>query len=119
MRALLCKSFGPPEDLEVHDIPVPEPAEGEVRITVHAAGVNFPDFLIIQDKYQFKPQPPFAPGGEIAGVISAVGPGVTAFKPGDKVMASTIHGAFAEEVVAKVDKTQTVPGGIRTISRPR
>ena len=112
MRALLCTKFGPPEDLEVQDIPVPEPGEGEVRITVHAAGVNFPDFLIIQDKYQFKPQPPFAPGGEIAGVISAVGPGVTAFKPGDKVMASTIHGAFAEEVVAKVDKTQTVPDGI-------
>ena len=112
MRALLCKKFGPPEELVVEDVAVPEPGEGEVRITVHAAGVNFPDFLIIQDKYQFKPQPPFAPGGEIAGVISAVGAGVTAFKPGDKVMASTIHGAFAEEVIAKVDKTQSVPDGI-------
>ena len=90
----------------------PEPGEGEVRITVHAAGVNFPDFLIIQDKYQFKPVPPFAPGGEIAGIISAVGPGVTAFKPGDKVMASTIHGAFAEEVIAEVPKTQSVPDAI-------
>ncbi|MFK7941556.1 MAG: NADPH:quinone oxidoreductase family protein [Paracoccaceae bacterium] len=112
MRALLCKKFGPPEELVVEDIAVPEPAEGQVRITVHAAGVNFPDFLIIQDKYQFKPQPPFAPGGEIAGVISAVGTGVTAFKPGDKVMASTIHGAFAEEVIADVGKTQSVPEGI-------
>jgi NADPH2:quinone reductase len=112
MRALLCKEHCLPEDLVVEDIATPEPGPEEVRITVHAAGVNFPDFLIIQDKYQFKPDLPFAPGGEIAGVISAVGPGVDAFKVGDKVMASTIHGAFAEEVVAEVSKTMAVPDAI-------
>lgn len=112
MRALICKEFCPPEGLVIDDLPMPEPGEGQVRIDVHAAGVNFPDFLIIQDKYQFKPDLPFAPGGEIAGVISAVGPGVTAFKTGDKVMASTLHGAFAEQVVADVVKTMHVPDAI-------
>ena len=112
MRALLCKEFGPPESLVVEDVAVPQPGAGQVRIAVHAAGVNFPDFLIIQDKYQFKPDLPFAPGGEIAGTISALGEGVTAFAVGDKVMASTIHGAFAEEVIADVEKTQAVPEAI-------
>ncbi|MEM7744973.1 MAG: NADPH:quinone oxidoreductase family protein [Pseudomonadota bacterium] len=112
MRALLCKEHGLPETLVVDDIAVPEPGNGQVRLTVHAAGVNFPDFLIIQNKYQFKPELPFAPGGEIAGVVSAVGAGVSEFKVGDKVMASTIHGAFAEEVVADASKTQAVPEAI-------
>ncbi|MEM6622346.1 MAG: NADPH:quinone oxidoreductase family protein [Pseudomonadota bacterium] len=112
MRALLCKEFGPPEDLVLGELDVPEPSEGEVRITVYAAGVNFPDFLIIQDKYQFKPERPFAPGGEFAGIISAVGPGVTAFKVGDKVMASAVHGAFAEEVLAETTKCFHVPDAI-------
>lgn len=111
MRALLCKEYGPPESLVVEDVAVPEPGPGQVRITVHAAGANFPDFLIIQNKYQFKPDLPFAPGGEIAGVISAVGEGA-GFKVGDKVMASTLHGAFAEEVVADAAKTMLVPEAI-------
>ncbi|MEM9139033.1 MAG: NADPH:quinone oxidoreductase family protein, partial [Pseudomonadota bacterium] len=88
--------------------PEPTPGPDRVRITVHAAAVNFPDFLIIQDKYQFKPDLPFAPGGEIAGVVSAVGDGAP-FSVGDKVMASTTFGAFAEEVLADVDKTISVP----------
>jgi len=111
MRALLCKEHGPPESLVVEDVPTPEPGPGQVRITVHAAGVNFPDFLIIQDKYQFKPDLPFAPGGEIAGIVSAVGDGAP-FALGDKVMASTLHGAFAEEVVAEAAKTMKVPDTI-------
>ncbi len=105
MRALICKSHGLPDTLVVDDIAVPEPGPGQVRITVHAAGVNFPDFLIIQNKYQFKPDLPFAPGGELAGVISAVGPDVEGLAVGDRIMASTISGAFAEEVVADAEKT--------------
>lgn len=108
MRALLCKEHGLPETLVVAEVAVPEPGPDQVRITVHAAGVNFPDFLIIQDKYQFKPDLPFAPGGELAGVISAVGDGVTGLAVGDRVMASTISGAFAEEVVADANKTQKI-----------
>ena len=111
MRALLCKEYGPPESLVVEEVAMPEPGPGQVRITVHAAGVNFPDFLIIQNKYQFKPDLPFAPGGEIAGVVSAVGAGAP-FKIGDRVMASTLHGAFAEEVVADATKTMAVPEAI-------
>ncbi len=112
MRALLCKAYGPPEDLVVEEIAVPEPAAGQVRITVHAAGVNFPDFLIIQNKYQFKPPLPFAPGGEIAGVISALGDGVEGLSVGQRVMASTISGAFAEEVCAEAAKTVPIPDEI-------
>lgn len=111
MRALLCKEHCLPEDLVVEDIATPEPGPNQVRITVHAAGVNFPDFLIIQNKYQFKPDLPFAPGGEIAGVVSAVGDGAP-FQVGDKVMASTLHGAFAEEVIAEANKTMAVPDAI-------
>ena len=87
MKALLCKAFGPPETLVVEDVPSPRPGPGEVVIDVKAAGVNFPDVLIIQDKYQFKPPLPFAPGGEVAGVVKAVGAGVTHVKPGDRVIA--------------------------------
>lgn len=112
MRALLCKEFGLPDTLVVEDIAMPEPGEGQVRITVHAAGVNFPDFLIIQDKYQFKPDLPFAPGGELAGVVSAVGAGVTGLAVGDRVMGSTISGAFAEEVVVDAEKTMKIRDGI-------
>jgi NADPH2:quinone reductase len=108
MRALLCKEHGLPDTLVVEDIAVPDPGAGQVRITVHAAGVNFPDFLIIQDKYQFKPDLPFAPGGELAGVVSAVGDGVSGLAVGDRVMASTISGAFAEEVVADAEKTMKI-----------
>ena len=109
MRALLCKEFGPPESLVLEDIPVPEPRADQIRITVAAAGVNFPDFLIIQDKYQFKPDLPFAPGGEMAGTVSAVGADVTGFKVGDKVMGSHTYGGFAEEALVKADKAIKLP----------
>lgn len=109
MRALLCREHGPPETLVVEDIPAPEPGAGEIRITVAAAGVNFPDFLIIQDMYQFKPPLPFAPGAEMAGTVSALGPDVTRFKIGDRVMGSATCGGFAEEAILDAEKAILLP----------
>ena len=78
MKAVLCKQLGLPETLVVEDVPSPKPGPGQVVVSVKAAGVNFPDVLIIQGKYQFKPEPPFSPGGEVAGVIKALGEGLLA-----------------------------------------
>ena len=89
MRAVLCKEFGPPESLVVEEVADPTPGHGEVVIAVKAAGVNFPDVLIIQNKYQFKPPLPFSPGAEVAGEVKAVGPDVTHVKVGDRVIGST------------------------------
>ncbi|MEE4101359.1 NADPH:quinone oxidoreductase family protein [Pseudomonas viridiflava] len=98
MKALLCKAFGPASTLVLEDIPAPDVKKNEILLDIHAAGVNFPDTLIIEGKYQFKPPFPFSPGGEAAGVISAVGEKVTHLKPGDRVMALTGWGSFAEQV---------------------
>ncbi|MEE3937615.1 NADPH:quinone oxidoreductase family protein [Pseudomonas viridiflava] len=100
MKALLCKAFGPASTLVLEDIPAPDVKKNEILLDIHAAGVNFPDTLIIEGKYQFKPPFPFSPGGEAAGVISAVGENVTHLKPGDRVMALTGWGSFAEQVAA-------------------
>jgi NADPH2:quinone reductase len=107
MKALVCVQHGPPEELVVQELPDPEPSAGQVRVRVHAAGVNFPDTLIIRDLYQFKPPLPFSPGGEAAGVVDAVGEGVSHVKPGDRVIAMTGHGAFAEMLVAPA--TSVIP----------
>lgn len=107
MKALLCVEHGPPEKLVVQDVPEPNPGKGEVRIVMKAAGVNFPDVLIIQNLYQFKPPLPFSPGGEAAGVVDAVGEGVTRFKVGDKVIAMTGNGAFREKFLAH--ERQVIP----------
>ncbi len=107
MKAVLCKEFGPPESLVIEDVPAPEPGAGQVALAVKACGVNFPDTLIIQDKYQFKPPLPFSPGGEVAGLVKSVGDGVTSVKPGDRVIGSTGWGGFAEEVV--VGEHQVIP----------
>jgi NADPH2:quinone reductase len=107
MKAVLCKAFGPPESLVVEDVPSPKPGAGEVVVSVCAASVNFPDVLIIQNKYQFKPPLPFSPGSELAGVVKEAGPGVEAFKAGDRVIAFTTYGAFAEEV--KTDASRLLP----------
>jgi NADPH2:quinone reductase len=107
MKAVLCKQFGPPDSLVVEDVPSPKASTGEVVIAVKAASVNFPDVLIIQNKYQFKPPLPFSPGSELAGVVKEVGAGVQGFKPGDKVMAFTTYGAFAEEV--KTEASRLIP----------
>ena len=107
MKAVVCKEFGPPESLVVDDVPAPVPTTSQVRIGVHAAGVNFPDTLIIQDKYQFKPSLPFSPGGEIAGEVLEVGSEVEGVAVGDCVAAMIGWGGFAEQVV--VDASQVIP----------
>lgn len=109
MHALLCEDFGPPEALVLREVPVPQPGAGEVLIRIHAAGLNFPDSLIIQDKYQIKAPLPFAPGGELSGVVEAVGAGVTRFRAGDRVAALTHWGGFAEYVAAREDTVTLVP----------
>ena len=109
MRAVLCKEFGPPETLVVEDIASPEPGEGQVLIDVHAAAVNFPDVLIIQNKYQFKPPLPFSPGGEVSGIVKALGPGVDRLKIGDRVIGSCGHGGFVEELVLAQESCIPVP----------
>src|SRR5688572_24373360 len=112
MKAVLCKQFGPPDSLVVEDVPSPRAEKGEVVIAVKAASLNFPDVLIIQNKYQFKPPLPFSPGSELAGVVKEVGAGVERWKPGDKVMAFTTYGAFAEEVRTEATRLLPLPNGM-------
>ncbi len=115
MKAVLCKELGPPEKLVVEQVPSPKPGKSQVVVRVKAAGVNFPDTLIIQGKYQFKPEPPFSPGGEVAGVIKEIGEGVTRLKPGDRVIAVSTYGGFAEEMVADVDKVIAMPDAMEFV----
>lgn len=112
MKAVLCKQFGPPDSLVVEELPSPRAGPGEVVVSMKAASVNFPDVLIIQNKYQFKPPLPFSPGSELAGVVKEAGSGVQGFRPGDKVMAFTTYGAFAEEVKVEAGRLLPVPGGM-------
>src|SRR6266568_2194087 len=99
MKAVLCKAFGPPESLVIEDIEPAKPGNGQVVISVKACGVNFPDTLIIQGKYQSKPPFPFIPGSEVAGIVKELGEGVDHIKVGNRVIAFTGLGGFAEEVV--------------------
>ncbi|MBN9460380.1 MAG: NADPH:quinone oxidoreductase family protein [Burkholderiales bacterium] len=112
MKAVLCKQWGPPETLVVEEVASPVPGPGEVLVAVHAAGVNFPDSLIIQKKYQVQPELPFSPGAEVAGVVSAVGEGVRAWKPGDRVIANTAWGGYAQELVARAERLVPIPDGM-------
>ncbi len=112
MKALLCKQHGLPDTLVVEEIPDPMPGPNEVVVDMRAAGVNFPDVLIIQNKYQFKPALPFAPGAELAGVVSALGDGVTGFKVGDRVIGSSGHGAFAEKVKVAAGRLIPLPADV-------
>ena len=100
MRALVCKEFGPTENLALEEVNAPTPGKGEILLDIKATGVNFPDVLTVQGKYQFKPELPFIPGAEVAGLVTAVGEGVTSRKVGDKVIATLQIGAFAEQCVA-------------------
>ena len=109
MKAVLCKQFGPPESLVVEELPSPQAGAGEVVLAVKAASVNFPDVLIIQNKYQYKPPLPFSPGSELAGVVKEVGAGVTSVRPGDRVIAFTTYGAFAEEVKTEAVRLLPLP----------
>jgi NADPH2:quinone reductase len=109
MKAVLCKELGPPEKLVVEEVPPLAPGKGQVVVGVKAAGVNFPDTLIIQGKYQFKAEPPFSPGGEVAGVVKALGEGVTGVRVGDRVIASSTYGGFAEEMAVEAERLVPMP----------
>lgn len=112
MKALMCRAFGPIDTLRVEDVPSPEPGPGKVLIDVKAASINFPDALIVQGLYQFKPALPFSPGSELSGVVAAVGSGVTNAKVGDRVIAAVGHGAFAEECLADAAALLPLPDGM-------
>lgn len=112
MRAIQCVEWGGPERLQLADVPPPQPGPGQVRIRVAAAGVNFPDALIVQGKYQLRPPLPFVPGTEVAGTVDAVGDGVTTFKPGDRVVAFVGLGGFAEQVCASQEQLAPLPPAI-------
>ena len=109
MRAVVCRQFGPPESLTIEDLPSPRAGAGQVVVSVRAASLNFPDVLVIQNKYQIKPPLPFSPGSELAGVVKEVGAGVTSVAPGDRVMAALGVGAFAEEVAIDAAKLHRIP----------
>lgn len=112
MKAVLCKQFGPPESLVIEELPSPKAGAGEVVVSVKAASLNFPDVLIIQNKYQFKPPLPFSPGSEMSGLVKEVGEGVVGYKPGDRVIAFTTYGAFAEEVKVEASRLVPIPEGM-------
>ncbi len=109
MKAVVCKSFGPPENLTLEEVADPTPGRGQVLIDVHAVGLNFPDVLQIAGKYQFQPPFPFTPGSELAGVVAEVGMGVSGVNPGDRVMALVATGAMAEKVVADASAVDVIP----------
>jgi len=112
MKAVVCREFGLPEKLEVGYLPDPIPSSNQVLIAVEACGVNFPDVLIIQNKYQFKPELPFAPGGEVAGKILEIGDQVHGFQVGQEVLALCGWGGFAEKVAVDVDRVLPLPPGL-------
>lgn len=109
MKAVVCEAFGPPDLLTVKDMPSPAIQKGTVKVAVEAAGVNFPDTLVIQGKYQFKPAFPFSPGGEVSGTIIEVGEGVTGLKVGDRVLGMTMFGGFAEETIVPATGCFKIP----------
>lgn len=112
MKALICEAFGPYKSHAVKDVDPPKLKKGHLRIEVRAAGVNFPDILIVEGKYQLKPPFPFTPGGECAGVVSEIGEGAEGFAVGDRVFHGSGHGAFAEQVVAPAAAVFKIPDGM-------
>ncbi len=116
MRALICRQFGPPSSLRVEDVPAPLPKAGEVIVAVEAAGVNFPDLLMIEGKYQRIPPFPFAPGCEAAGTIKRLGAGVIGWNVGDRVMTFVGHDTFAEEVAVDATQLSKLPGTFDAIT---
>lgn len=111
MKALVCRTLTGIDDLRVEEVEAPRPGAGEVLVDVAAAGVNFPDVLLTQGKYQFKAPLPFPPGFELAGTVREVGEGVTDFRQGDRVLAMVSHGAFAQQCLAKVGRVALLPAG--------
>ena len=112
MKAILCKTYGLPSTLVLEDIASPQPKDKEVLVTLKACGVNFPDTLIIQGLYQFKPALPFTPGSDVAGIVKAVGEGVKHLKVGDEVFGFVAHGGFAEEVIVPSNACFLKPKGM-------
>jgi NADPH2:quinone reductase len=112
MKALVCRAYGPIDSLVLDEVPDPKAGSGEVLVGVRACGINFPDLLVVQGKYQFKPPTPFSPGGEIAGVVEAVGAGVTDVHVGDRVVAIGSSGGLAEKFVANASQTLPVPTNV-------
>ena len=112
MRALLCHAWGTVDDLRLADVPTPVPAAGEVLIAIESAAVNYADSIMVAGKYQTRPALPFSPGIEAAGVVAAVGDGVTAVRPGDRVMAILAYGGLAEMAIAAEADTFPMPAGM-------
>lgn len=109
MRAVVMRAFGAPETAEIVDLPNPEPGPGELVVAMHAAGVNYPDLLVVEGRYQHKPPLPFTPGKELAGEVIDIGEGVISFVPGDRVMVQVEYGAFAERVIARPEQCLELP----------
>ncbi len=112
MRAVICRAWGPIDALKVEEVAGPEPAAGEVLIDVRATSVNYADSIMVAGKYQTRPPFPFSPGLETAGVVARCGPGVSRFRPGDRVMATLAWGGLAEQAVAKEAETFAIPPGM-------
>ena len=112
MRALVCSEYGSLDNLSIQDVDDPTPGDGEIVIDVRAAGLNFPDLLMVRGLYQARPDLPFSPGGEGSGVVSAVGPGVKRVKVGDAVIGMAVHGAFAEKWVVPENATMPKPDAL-------
>lgn len=111
MKALLSTATGGPDTLVLGDLPRPTAGKGQIVIDTKACAVNFPDVLIIEDKYQFRPERPFAPGGEVAGIVSEIGEGVTEFQVGDRVIAACGNGGMSEAVAVSVHGAYHLPDG--------
>lgn len=109
MKSLQTVAVGGPDTLVLNDVAPPQPGRGQLLIDVKACAINYPDVLMIEDKYQFKPQRPYAPGGELAGVVAGLGEGVTGFAVGDRVIAMLGHGGLSEQVVADAARTYHLP----------
>jgi len=109
MKALMSVAVGGPETLQLIETARPEPGAGELRVRIIACSINYPDALILEDKYQLKPERPFAPGGEVAGIVDAVGPGVEGWTPGDRLIAITFYGGLAEYAVVAAANAYKLP----------
>jgi NADPH:quinone reductase len=112
MKAVVCNAWGPPESLVIEERPALEAGRGQVVVSVKAANVKFADTLIIQNKYQTKPELPFIPGGEVAGVVKAIGAGVEGWKVGDRVSGQASSGGYAEEVIVESDRLLAIPDSV-------
>jgi NADPH2:quinone reductase len=115
MRTLQSIAPGGPDTLVLREVETPEPEAGQVRVRVLACAINYPDVLIIEDRYQLKPTRPFAPGGEIAGVVEAVGDGVEEWVPGDRVIALIAYGGLAEQVIVEASRLHRLPNACRAV----